>query len=226
MLVLGQYWRGTLHPTAAVLAKRRREMEQRWKATSTKSNYILGLGKQHRNYWLLLPSLKALGLNIKIASNGKASLPKCSEMQPKGRRCVLLKQLQKEALHSVISNALMVVIPTSAGYYDGSGSSALIDALMFGKIILLSDTGNTMQDGFVVDGVNGFLLPPWNATAWFLAMQQVVNMRNDEVRSLERKSFDIAERWTQENLTATFLETISGMAASHSGHTQNVMGLS
>ncbi len=89
---------------------------------------------------------------------------------------------------------------------------------MRGKIVFTSDSKTGQENGFVENGTNGFILPGRSASPrspptnvvlmWVKLLNHVLAMNASTLRDFERRSFDIAERWTQEGVLDKFVTRV------------------
>jgi len=82
---------------------------------------------------------------------------------------------------------------------------------MFGKIILTTNAGQGIEEGFVIHGKNGFLMRAQDSSAWRKTLGDLLGMGWQALRDFERRSFDVAATWTQEAIANKILNRLHGL---------------
>lgn len=104
-----------------------------------------------------------------------------------------------------LAEAAVFVLPS---YREGTPRSVL-EALATGRAVITTDTPGCRET--VVDGVNGFLVPPRNAAALERAMERLIQAP-DVVRAMGRASLDLARE--KYDVHAVNAEIIAALAPS------------
>lgn len=205
MLLVGESWKGWV-VTDAELARRRAFMEMRWRSGETKNRYIVTIGVNYRDYATLFKAARGLGVLVYVLARGK-KVPLCTSDVP----CNLPKFLVLEEYNKLIAGALFVAIPTKTGVHDGGGITALYEALMNGKIVILTDTGVHMHDHLVYNGSNGFMVGYQDIAGWRRTMKYLLQANTSTLRGLERKAFDVGASFSQESVIEKFMTRVNAL---------------
>lgn len=88
----------------------------------------------------------------------------------------------------VLQNIDIVVLPS---YYPEGTPRSLLEAAAAGKVIITTDTPGCRD--VVIEGVNGFLVPPRDTEALRKAMEKVINLSDEKLAEMQTNSRKLAE---------------------------------
>ncbi|MDH2292315.1 glycosyltransferase family 4 protein [Cobetia sp. 10Alg 146] len=88
----------------------------------------------------------------------------------------------------VLEKVDCVVLPS---YYPEGTPRSLLEAAAAGKIIITTDTPGCRD--VVIEGVNGFLVPPRDTEALKEAMEKVINLSDEKLAEMQANSRKLAE---------------------------------
>lgn len=188
---------------------RRMAMEQTWQ-TYPAQRYVVGIGKNHRDYTTLLKASAPLGLKVRILSGGNA-VPGCSKVT----HCEVMPFIPQEEFQQLISDAAFVVIPLS---YDRDrkqwkmrtvvGSTAMQVSVMNGKVVVMTDLGVHLHDELVSNSSNGFLVRPGDVAGWTSVMTHLLQCKPAQLRAYMNESFNLAAAFTKESVIRKFTQKL------------------
>jgi glycosyltransferase involved in cell wall biosynthesis len=121
-------------------------------------------------------------------------------------RLILLENLPHSQLYPVIAGAHLVVLPS---LIDNSPNTCL-EAMGLGKVVI--GTSGTSFDELIIDGVNGFLVPPDNPTA--LAEKMISAWTHPDLATMsaaaKQRMLDFAPEKTVTSLLSYYSEVLGG----------------
>jgi len=156
----------------------------------TQNNYIFSAGQSNRDFETLIDSVENLGISLIIASTSKIIVSQ------KLKSNISLVQLTGNSFNKILSNARLVIVTLKDTDYS-SGQIVLINALAFGKCVIITET-NWSKD-YIVHGDNAWLVPPNDSQALSSAIDYL--LKNDNIREK-----------IEENARKSYLEYLNGEA--------------
>ncbi|WP_404982890.1 glycosyltransferase family 4 protein [Cobetia marina] len=91
-------------------------------------------------------------------------------------------------MNRVLMDVDCVVLPS---YYPEGTPRSLLEAAAAGKVIITTDTPGCRD--VVIEGVNGFLVPPRDTEALKEAMEKVINLSDEKLAEMQANSRKLAE---------------------------------
>ncbi|MBR9754205.1 MAG: glycosyltransferase family 4 protein [Gammaproteobacteria bacterium] len=91
-------------------------------------------------------------------------------------------------IDQVLKEVDCVVLPS---YYPEGTPRSLLEAAAAGKVIITTDTPGCRD--VVIEGVNGFLVPPRDTEALKEAMEKVINLSDEKLAEMQANSRKLAE---------------------------------
>lgn len=95
---------------------------------------------------------------------------------------------RSDDMPSLLTNIDIVVLPS---YYPEGTPRSLLEAAAAGKVIITTDTPGCRD--VVIEGVNGFLVPPRDTQALKEAMEKVINLSDERLAEMQASSRKLAE---------------------------------
>lgn len=94
----------------------------------------------------------------------------------------------RDDMNILLNDVECVVLPS---YYPEGTPRSLLEAAAAGKVIITTDTPGCRD--VVVEGVNGFLVPPRDTEALKQAMEKVINLTDEKMIEMKANSRKLAE---------------------------------
>jgi len=122
-----------------------------------------------------------------------------------GERLIIVEKLPHSQLYPVIAGAQLVVLPSLIDNLP----NACLEAMGLGKVVI--GTEGTSFEELIIDGVNGFLVPPGNPEA--LADKMIAAWTNERVAEMsaaaKEKAMEFAPEKTIPSLLNYYSEVLS-----------------
>lgn len=164
--------------------------------SSDKKNYLLYFGRLsiEKGITTLIKAANKSQVHLKIAGSGpeEEALKKMADVS--GAPVEFLGFKNGAELNKLIKEARAVIIPSIS--YDNMPLS-LLEAMHLKKVVVASKIGGIPE--IITDGENGLLFEPGNASDLELKINQLDNLTNEEMVSLEKSAYQRVENYSLEN---------------------------
>ncbi|WP_417286266.1 glycosyltransferase family 4 protein [Cobetia marina] len=112
----------------------------------------------------------------------------------------------------VLDDIDCVVLPS---YYPEGTPRSLLEAAAAGKVIITTDTPGCRD--VVIEGVNGFLVPPRDTKALTEAMEKVINLSDEKLAEMQANSRKLAEeKYDEQYVIQRYLDVAEEILAKKS----------
>ncbi|WP_084208327.1 glycosyltransferase family 4 protein [Cobetia marina] len=115
-------------------------------------------------------------------------------------------------IDQVLKEVDCVVLPS---YYPEGTPRSLLEAAASGKVIITTDTPGCRD--VVIEGVNGFLVPPRDTEALKEAMEKVINLSDEKLAEMQANSRKLAEeKYDEQYVIQRYLDVAEEILAKKS----------
>ncbi|MHB8423394.1 MAG: glycosyltransferase [Leptospirales bacterium] len=179
-----------------------------------KGDFILTGGVSFRDYDMFLKVANELSLPIEIGiPGGCESLPTIGDV--KKTHIKIHFNLSRKEFMQKTADCRFFVMPLQPTLERSVGDQSILNAMYFGKIVIATDSIGPRI--YIRNGINGFLVPESDPSAWVSAIRHVISLNDDEYAEISSNAeYTAKEIFNEEKKLLKIMDSANSFLAERS----------